>query len=252
MANVKVNGMENLSDRGMFMNLANFRDLGGLPSRLGKAVKSKQLLRSGEVVELNAEASQLLKEEYQLGAIIDLRGAEEIRERPDDVLENVDYHWIDIMKDSQESSGMEDFLAIDTIETADRYMLSIYDHLILNKVAQAGYRTYFETLLSANRGSTLFHCFAGKDRTGIAAALTLEFLEVPRTHIYRDYLETNVLRAKPNQELIDQAVAQGATELQQAGLRVALEVKSEYLDHAYHLIDTQFGGISGFANDALG
>ena len=232
------------------MNLANFRQLGGIKTNQGTTVKHNRLLRSGEVYRLNEKSLAALKE-HQLVKIIDLRGEKEISTRPDDQLENVDYQWIDIMKEVQHDGSMEDLIDVGDISAVDQHMLELYENLILNSGAQKGYREYFSQLLSTEKGSVLFHCFAGKDRTGVAAALTLELLNVPREAIYADYMETNTLRQKPNELFLAEAAAKGLTPPQLAGMKVAMEVKKEYLERSYQLIDSHFGDVQRYANDVL-
>lgn len=232
------------------MNLANFRELGGYQSMNGKQVKKKRLLRSGEVYQLN-EASLSALDHHELVKIIDLRGEKEIASRPDDQLSNVSYRWIDIMKEVHDTGSMEDLLEMADIAAVDAHMMGIYKNLILNQGAQVGYQEYFQELLNTENGSVLFHCFAGKDRTGVAAALTLELLEVPKTIIYKDYLETNKQRQKPNELFLAEASARGLTKEQLAGVKVAMEVKRDYLEYAYELMNQHFGGIENYTKEIL-
>ncbi|MBP1046345.1 tyrosine-protein phosphatase [Enterococcus sp. BWM-S5] len=232
------------------MNLANFRELGGIKTNVGKTVKHNRLLRSGEVYQLDEKSLDALQT-HELVKIIDLRGEKEISTRPDDELDNVAYEWIDIMKEVHHDASLEDLFDVSDIGAVDRHMMEIYENLILNAGAQKGYRQYFHELLSTEKGSVLFHCFAGKDRTGVAAALTLELLEVPKEAIYRDYLETNVQRQKPNELFLAEAAAKGMRPEQLAGIKVAMEVKKDYLDYAYQLVDQNFGGIEKYTQDIL-
>ncbi|EOL41787.1 hypothetical protein RV11_GL001438 [Enterococcus phoeniculicola] len=232
------------------MNLANFRELGGLKNKEGRKVKHNRLLRSGEVFQID-DASRTTLKQHELNKIIDLRGKQEITTRPDDELESVSYHWIDIMKEVHDNGSMEDLMDVSDLQLVDSHMKKIYYNLILNEGAQQGYREYFEELLKTETGSVLFHCFAGKDRTGVAAALTLEFLEVPRETIYEDYLKTNSQRKKPNEQFLKEAASRGLSEGQLAGIKVAMEVEKDYLDYAYQLIDENFGGIQGYGKEVL-
>ncbi|MBP2097192.1 tyrosine-protein phosphatase [Enterococcus rivorum] len=232
------------------MNLANFRELGGYQSSNGKKVKNKRLLRSGEVYQLN-EASVEALNDHELTKIIDLRGEKEISSRPDDKINDVSYHWIDIMKEVHDNGSMEDLMDMADIKAVDRHMMGIYENLILNEGAQEGYQKYFKELLSTETGGVLFHCFAGKDRTGIAAVLTLELLDVPKMTIYEDYLATNRQRKKPNELFLAEAASRGFSDVQLAGAKVALEVKKEYLDYSYDLINQHFGGVQNYTKEVL-
>lgn len=228
------------------MNLANFRELGGLENKDGKTVQSKRLLRSGEVYQLSDKTKDMLAS-YRLKKIVDLRGQQEIEKRPDDELPEVEYQWIDIMKEVHNSGSLNDLMAVGDVDAVDQHMLAIYDNLVLNEGAQAGYKQYFEELLATEEGSVLFHCFAGKDRTGVAAALTLELLDVPREAIYQDYLQTNIMRQEPNQVLYEAMKKEGMTKEQLASMKIALEVRKAYLERAYELIEANYGDVKSYA-----
>lgn len=232
------------------MNLANFRELGGIENRDGKKVKHYRLLRSGEIYKIDDKSRETLKE-FQLVKVLDLRGEAEREKRPDDHLPNVDFQWIDIMKEVHDDGSLDDLATIGSPDIVDQHMMGIYDKLILNNGAQEGYQEYFEELLKTEEGSVLFHCFAGKDRTGIAAALTLELLDVPKDKIYEDYLATNVMRQKPNEKFYAMMKERGMEDAQLESFRIALEVRGAYLDRAYQLIEENFGDVPAYAREVL-
>lgn len=84
---------------------------------------------------------------------------------------------------------------------------------------------HFWKLLSYPQEAILFHCFAGKDRTGIGAALILSALGVEHSYILEDYLKTNEQRKTANEQIIAQYQANGTplAEIQQ--LETLLYVK---------------------------
>jgi protein-tyrosine phosphatase len=67
----------------------------------------------------------------------------------------------------------------------------IYRDFVRLASARQAYHTLFEKLADPARLPTLFHCTAGKDRTGWAAAILLTLLEVPRATVVQDYVLTN-------------------------------------------------------------
>lgn len=233
------------------MNLANFRDLGGMQTTDGKQVKRHRLLRSGEIVTINQVSKERLAQ-HQLTKIIDLRSKEEIESKPDDHLEQVDYRWIDIMKDVQENASMDQLFQMNDLVAVDRHMKQIYFNLVQNKGAQKGYQEFIHQLLETEQGGVLFHCFAGKDRTGMAAVFALSLLEVPAQAIMQDYLLTNQQRAVPNQLYLAQLEKEGLTPEQLAGVKVALEVTPSYLEYANQLIQKDFGGMRPYTKEILG
>lgn len=101
----------------------------------------------------------------------------------------------------------------------------------------------FFALLLASAEPTVFHCTAGKDRTGVAAALFLHALGATREEILRDYLLTNE-RLKPPTVVwkgLDPHVA-----------RVLWGVRPEFLQAAYDAIEADWGGLDPFLQGALG
>jgi protein-tyrosine phosphatase len=99
---------------------------------------------------------------------------------------------------------------------------------------------FFGHLLESNE-PTVFHCTAGKDRTGFAAALMLHALDVPPDEVMRDYLLTNE-RLKPGT----------GWQLPPHVAAVLLRVQPEFLDAAFQAIDQDFGGVDAYLREGLG
>jgi protein-tyrosine phosphatase len=89
----------------------------------------------------------------------------------------------------------------------------------------------------------VFHCTAGKDRTGFAAALLLSALGVDRATIEHDYLLTNQLYKRDNR-------------LEGSGhphvMKVLWQVQPEFLHAAFEAVDQQHGGIQDYLHGAIG
>lgn len=231
--------------------LVNFRDAGGYATLDGTVVKKGKIFRSGEIVQLAADDYRAFTETYGIKQIFDLRGSSELSERPDDQFEGVDYINIDIMKDSKgQSASLEDMTSGKALSANDK-MLGIYHDMILTDSAKLGYKKYLE-MLGANDDPFIFHCFAGKDRTGIAAALLLGVLNVSKEDIYHDFLRTNTLRKSANDQMLAELIKKGVPENQLAEIETLMTVKKEYLDQAFEIMETQFGSLLGFVKDGLG
>ena len=100
---------------------------------------------------------------------------------------------------------------------------------------------FFAMLLESNE-PTVFHCTAGKDRTGLAAALILHSLGVSPDDVMRDYLLTNE-RLRPfsiTGWVLPAHVAQ-----------VLYRVQPEFLQAAYEVIDADYGGLDAYLRDGL-
>lgn len=231
-------------------SLVNFRDIGNIPTIDGKTVKSGFFLRSGEVVNVENSVVDKLLNEYRLRTIVDLRGKKETTERPDDKISGVDYVNIDILKDVKgQGASFEELLQ--GSHSADKGMFDLYEELILTKGAKKGYQQFLEMIVSNPDKPILFHCFAGKDRTGLAAALILGSLGVSKDLIFKDYLLTNELRKPANQLITDQLKKQGLTDEQLKEVLVMMNVDKRYLEHSFKIMDDEFGGFNKYIIDEL-
>lgn len=108
----------------------------------------------------------------------------------------------------------------------------------------------FEHLLQAD-GPLLFHCTAGKDRTGLAAAFILSALGVSREDIERDYLLTNEHFRPPTRQRQGTTYA-GERGLPDEALAVLWRVERNFLDAALAAIDTDHGGMDRYLTQRLG
>lgn len=235
--------------------LANFRDLGGIAAAGGRTVLPGRLLRSGEVVALAQGDEGILVNEYHLRNIVDLRSEAERAKTPDDTLPGVAYYPIDVLKNaaSQAPDRKHLLTMMDSPEAVDRFMKQVYVLLITEESARAGYRQLLDILLRQKEGATLWHCFAGKDRAGLAAAIVLTILGASREDVMADYLRTNTLRAAINQALLAQAKEKGSLSgAQLAAIRIALDVQAEYLETSYRTAEERYGSFEGYLTEGLG
>ncbi len=236
----------------IFKNPVNFRDLGGLLGAEGKRVKQGRLLRSGQLTDLSSAEISQLSEKLELRLIIDLRMASEAAAEPDVRIEGAEYMNLDIFSGAEELVvDMENFSRVRTVEQAERFMQTAYDTMISYEGAQSRFAEFLRLALNNSEGALLFHCFAGKDRTGVAAAMLLTLLGVSREDILRDYMLTNELRKERNAQMMAATGApQGDIELQL--LDVALNVREEYLSSAMDMAADMCGSFEGYLRQKLG
>lgn len=101
---------------------------------------------------------------------------------------------------------------------------------------------FFSHLLESDE-PTVFHCTAGKDRTGFAAALVLRALDVPESEILRDYLMTNELLRPTNA---------ASWSLPPHVVNVVWTVQPDFLQAAWDEIDARWGGFDAYMREGLG
>ncbi|WP_272031742.1 tyrosine-protein phosphatase [Oceanobacillus kimchii] len=158
-------------------SLDNCRELGGYSTRFGQQTKWHSFLRSSDMSKLTQEDNDFLKQ-YGLKTVIDLRGADEI-EKHKNPLAEVDfcnYHNIPFI--TKEVSDI-------TFSTYKVTMGDFYIDLLEQKSDSV--KKIFDVIAGAEEGCILFHCAAGKDRTGILAMLLLGLAGVERKDIVSNY-----------------------------------------------------------------
>jgi protein tyrosine/serine phosphatase len=173
----------NVSDR--FVSLdgcSNFRDLGGWATRAGRRVRSGLVFRSDGLHELSTRDVAHLRERVGIRAVIDLRTPTEVEHETHGALIEppVRYHHVSLLP-SQRAEARA--LAPGESFQLERFYLGIL------RRAGAGIASVLE-LLAASAEPAVFHCAAGKDRTGVIAALLLAILEVDDAQIAEDYALT--------------------------------------------------------------
>jgi protein-tyrosine phosphatase len=169
-------------DRSIAFRLVfNVRDLGGLPTVDGRTVRRRHLYRADGVQRLRDHDLDVARG-LGLRTVIDLRTAGEIERGGRFPLEQypVDWHSLPMIQrmwsddDLVATTGAADFLR-------DRYLAMLTD----------GAASLAEIVgLVADGQPALFHCAAGKDRTGVVAAVLLGLLGVERDEIVTDYHAT--------------------------------------------------------------
>lgn len=234
-------------------HLVNFRAIEGYRGHNGRPLKPKTLLRSGELFGLDAADSLSLQNDYSLRTIVDFRGSQEVASRPNVNIPHTNYHHIDIMQATAgHSASMSDLMQSITHESAQQVMFDIYDTLVVSPSAQQGYHDFIQLLLTQKEeGAVLFHCFAGKDRTGMAAAIVLQLLGVAEADIMHDYLATNAQRHEANLAIVAAARDRGMDDNQLSALSQVLVVEADYLAHAFNRMQTEYDGFANYVLQAL-
>jgi protein-tyrosine phosphatase len=167
--------------------LINLRDLGGTPIMGGGKVKPGLLLRSDDASIIDdVQAFELV--EQGLTTVIDLRSPEEAEYTGRGALGAypVDYYALPLTRHNAAPTQLADAIADGRPESLGRW----YGDLLVSKAASlvAGLTTVAQA-----PGAVLFHCAAGKDRTGVFAAAVLSALEAHEDAIITDYAHSDVL-----------------------------------------------------------
>ncbi|WP_131787314.1 tyrosine-protein phosphatase [Protofrankia symbiont of Coriaria ruscifolia] len=224
----------------------NVRDLGGLPTTNGRLTRSGRLLRSDTVQELTKDDVVALRNDYGLRTVIDLRTGAEIAREGRGLLANEDivYHNLSFIPG--------EFVMADD----PRYPLIVADRASQDRVEH--YLDYLRKAPDAVAGAlrllagpgclpALFHCAAGKDRTGVLAAVVLDIAGVERDAVIADYVASNERIDRVDLRLARRPTYDRARSMARTdGMSCRPEVISRFLI----AIDDTWGGAAGWARHA--
>ncbi|GAF41054.1 tyrosine/serine phosphatase [Agrilactobacillus composti DSM 18527 = JCM 14202] len=229
--------------------ITNLRSMGGYQNDQGQTVKAGLLYRSGQLFELTAKQQQYLANDLGIKRIVDMRSADERADYSDTLWPGVTYVVQDILKDATTNNASLGQMITEKGNVHEN-MLATYTQLALSDSAQKGYHQFLQDLLQVAE-PTIFHCFAGKDRTGVAAALILKLLGVSDQDILADYLQTNAARKTANAQILADLKQQGFADQQLKAIGTALMVDGDYLTHYFQVINTKFGSFANYVQQGL-
>ena len=234
--------------------IENFRDYGDYATASGRRLRSGRLYRSASHARAT-DADLTVMDGLGLAVIVDLRRTGERERDPsrrppgfagqvieNDVPDAVDDPWWTFVKQS------------DLSEEAFRgYLMTYYREAPFTPRHLDLFSRYFRALAESD-GPVLIHCAAGKDRTGLLAALTHHLVGVHEDDIAADYLLTNnpvrmAARAPMVAQVIHEATGRTATD---AAVRAAIGVEPEYLRAGFAAILETHGSIDAYLAGPLG
>jgi protein-tyrosine phosphatase len=158
----------------------NFRDLGGYPASAGTWVRRGQVYRSDALHHLTPGDVVCIRDELGVREIVDLRSSAELHNEGRGLLEAEAIRFVHLPLFDGQAARPEGWAAIGTL--GERYFL-------LAEFAKEPIARLVTTLADAS-GPVVYHCAAGKDRTGVVSAILLGLLGVRDDVIVADYVAT--------------------------------------------------------------
>lgn len=225
---------------------SNFRDTAG-PDGTGYVTTSGARMKKGVIYRSSALALSAadIATVGTLGIrqVCDLRTPAEIKTQPDVPLVGATWQNLNVL-------GAASIDPIPTTgATATAFMSSMYRAFVTSDAAHAGYHALFAGF--AGSGANLvFHCTAGKDRTGWATAILHTILGASEQTIFADYLLTNVYSASEITASVAQAQKAGGQNA--ADMMTALQgAHTGYLQAAFDQVTASYGSMTSYIANGL-
>jgi len=229
----------------------NFRDLGGYVNAQGKTVKWRKLLRCGHLANLSKGDIDAL-EKLSVTQVHDFRRQEEQSQSPSAAVR------ADFIDDYQISIGdisrFWEFLFEGELTPESSHQLVVNSYGSCISAIITPFSRFMQEILENANNASIFHCSAGKDRTGMAAALLLSALDVPRETIVEDYLLTQKhYDSTKLVEIIEGHLrAAEVSSWDRAWLTPYVSVHRDNIIAFLDSIEGEYGSVKGFLKQGLG
>jgi protein-tyrosine phosphatase len=225
----------------------NFRDLGGYETSDGRRVRHGQLFRSGRLSALTDRDLATL-EALGLATVVDLRSPEEVAAHPNRLPPGAVGVEVPVTDVSMSPTSIARRLEAGDVDGLGAEMLLTGNRVFARELRDAFARVV-EYAMDARHRPMVFHCTAGKDRTGFASAIVLLALGVPRDTVIEDYLFSNDCLADRHAVVLGR-IDPAVRDLEP--LRAMLEVRREYLEAGLDAIVDDHGSVDAYLEEALG
>ena len=228
-------------------SVSNFRDVA-----IGSKMKNNILFRCAKLSTLNDEDIEKI-EDLNPHAIIDFRDPKEINKAPDNLSKDLLKKYVSLPISASTLSRMVDQKNIDGDNkfTYEKVMEESYKLYINNH--KHVWKEFIKILLKANNNPIIFHCSAGKDRTGIASFIIQKLCDNPMELIFENYLLSNELLTI-NAATAEQTTASKKNDqlITEVMLDTLSKVKKSYLISGINEIQNQFESIENYIIQELG
>lgn len=234
----------------------NFRDLGGYKTTDGREVKWGKLYRSGVLSNLTSGDYDYLRER-EIATIVDFRSSDERETEPtrwaagNVIAMNWDYEMGNWEQEFAKVLSKPGFGKEDLVKLMDQG----YVGLVQQQTPH--YRAMFQQMINQDE-PLLFHCTAGKDRTGIGAALILTALGVDRETVKKDYLLSNdylknsdMFKLPVDASEKEKRMFAFFSQLPEDVRGVLAGVEASWLDSAFAEMEREHGSVEGYIEHAL-
>ena len=231
---------------------SNTRDLGGYLTRDGRIVKPGLIFRSDSLAHLSDSDLEIL-DSYNLAVVTDFRSNAEISQAPDRLPQQepgIQYEIVDINNPALDIKTLREKIFSGQLSNQELTSLLSRSSYIKEPGLRHKWGQWLGSLASEARVPHLFHCTAGKDRTGFAAAILLLALGVPEHRVLSDFLLSNAALSESIETSIARIKALNP-DTDERTLQKVMGVAPESLTDALDLMRAEYGSLDAFLSDGL-
>ena len=225
----------------------NTRELGGYKTTDGKTIKWGKLFRSDKLSDIS-KTDQAYLQNLGIKKIVDFRSEQEKAEDPNIIPTGISYVEMPISVDGAMRSKIEAVLKGETDREVQSFLIDANKEFVTNYADV--YENFLRGLIDED-APTLFHCTAGKDRAGFAAAITLIALGVSKEDVINDYMKTNAFTQERIEEILGQIELMSLYQSDVEILRPLLGVEQIYIETAFRTAEEKYGSLENFIRDGL-
>ncbi|MDR7131786.1 protein-tyrosine phosphatase [Algoriphagus sp. 4150] len=224
----------------------NFRELGGISVGNEYRIKEDMIYRSGSFSNLPDSDKEKFAE-TGINTVVDFRSEFEIKREPDDIPASLEANYVGSQIGEMDQKAMGQFMKVLNnddfrTESLDSLMVEANKGFVTNI---SDYMPFFESLRRPD-AVVLFHCSAGKDRTGLASSLFLHILGADWDTILADYMRSN----EAVQKLDEDKLSMYGIPKDRA--QYLMGVRPEYLEAAWTEIQREFGSVDAMLEKEFG
>ena len=235
-------------------NTHNTRDLGGYAVADGRRVKWGMLYRSDSLAELD-EADVSILGELGLSRVTDFRSEEERQVAPDRLPRQtppIVYRTVGVNNPALDVAELHRKFLAGELGSEELIALTDRRAYVSDEILRAKWGQWLRDMATPGALPQMFHCTAGKDRTGYAAALVLLALGVSREDVMRDFLLSNDYLQPRIEGGLAHFAANSEANIDPQLLRQVLGVTPTSLTGAFDAMEARYGSIDAYIEDGLG
>lgn len=231
----------------------NFRDLGGYATADGQHIKKGLLYRSDHLKKVSTEDVEAVAA-LGIKRVYDLRSEKEREKDPPTLpkIGSLEVVHLPIYYAPMDPALTRRKILRGEVEEGDFHQAMIESYRAYALDYRAQWSTLIIDLSDPSGLPALFHCTHGKDRTGVAVAITLRALGVPQETIMEDYLLSNKFWKTEADRQSCLASCASFFRTPRNEVRALLEVRPEYLDASFTAIDERYGSFDNYLDQGLG